>query len=129
MRMLSHVLLCGGVISFAIYAVWNQIPLSPEQQKARDLALDLEVEQKLEKARLEKVIAKTETFVRESLRSPSTAVFGGAVAKQRDNGIWTVWGHVDAQNGYGAMIRADYVATVHEDFGLVTLIDLDLESR
>lgn len=61
-----------------------------------------------------------EQFLKERLKSPSTADFSarreGAQTKLAD-GAWHVTGHVDAQNGFGAMIRTKYDCTVRHAGG------------
>ncbi|MGH6979035.1 MAG: hypothetical protein ACRED4_07070 [Brevundimonas sp.] len=65
----------------------------------------------------------TQQFVRDKLRAPATAQFP---TNSRDPGVslaltgpcrWTISGHVDAQNAFGAMIRSTYtlVTTVEDD--------------
>ena len=52
--------------------------------------------------------------VEKRLKAPSTAEFcdfsDGSVSQ--DDNTWTVRGTVDAQNGFGAYIRADYVVKI-----------------
>lgn len=52
-----------------------------------------------------------EDFVRERLRAPSTAEFGPsheARVQPTADDRWFVRSHVDAQNGFGAMIRSEW---------------------
>lgn len=60
-----------------------------------------------------------EEFVKKRLKSPSTASFQNAYDMQVDkNGSgWTVRGYVDSQNGFGAMMRSDFTATLHKSGG------------
>ena len=46
--------------------------------------------------------------VEDQLRAPATADFGGETVTHTGN-RYTVVGHVDAQNGFGAQIRTDWV--------------------
>lgn len=46
--------------------------------------------------------------VRKSLKSPSTASFTSAKAWQDKDCTFKFHGYVDAQNGFGAMIRSEY---------------------
>ena len=55
-------------------------------------------------------------FVREHLTAPSTARFpwnADSVTKERDG--WRVRSHVDSQNGFGAIIRSEYVCVVRHE--------------
>lgn len=77
-----------------------------------------------------------ESFCRDNLKAPSTAIFSGekvmgalvpdqkTFAQEIKPGWWHVQGYVDSQNGFGAMIRNDWVAVIREDgtkWGLVYL--------
>lgn len=61
-------------------------------------------------------------FVLESLKSPSTAVFPDiddkkvCIFKLEDH-KWDVLGYVDAQNGFGAMIRNNYFCSLVDNGG------------
>lgn len=54
-----------------------------------------------------------ENAVKEKLKSPSTAQFCTTTEATigRNGNTWTVKGWVDAQNGYGETVRADFVVT------------------
>jgi len=54
-----------------------------------------------------------EKVVKEKLKSPSTAQFCTTTEATigRNGNTWTVKGWVDAQNGYGATVRANFVVT------------------
>ena len=54
-----------------------------------------------------------EKAVKEKLKSPSTAQFCTTTEATigRNGNTWTVKGWVDAQNGYGATVRANFVVT------------------
>ncbi len=54
-----------------------------------------------------------EKAVKEKLKSPSTAQFCTTTEATigRNDNTWTVKGWVDAQNGYGATVRANFVVT------------------
>jgi len=60
-------------------------------------------------------IAMAREFVRDRLRSPSSAEFGDEIAEVVDGATWRVTGYVDAQNGFGAMIRAIYQCNVKKE--------------
>lgn len=53
-----------------------------------------------------------EKEVTSALNSPSTAKFGSVVATRTADLTWTVKGDVDAQNGFGAEIRNQFVCTM-----------------
>lgn len=54
-----------------------------------------------------------ENAVKDKLKSPSTAQFCTTTEATigRNDNTWTVKGWVDAQNGYGATVRANFVVT------------------
>jgi hypothetical protein len=60
----------------------------------------------------------SEHFVKQNLKSPSTAKFpslwdeinGEGCTALFDNGVWTLSSWVDSQNSFGAMLRSHYVA-------------------
>lgn len=59
--------------------------------------------------------AMCEKFVSKQLRAPATAKFSGTedtTITPLGNGRWKAVGYVDAQNGFGALIRNDYSCTV-----------------
>lgn len=84
---------------------------------------------------LEGVMAKNmcQKFVSEKLKAPASAEFGNyqndyiPLAKVKEvgadtikeiknpDGIWRITGSVDAQNGFGAMIRSNYTCIVDHD--------------
>lgn len=47
-------------------------------------------------------------WIREGLKSPSSAIFNRATVLVYTDAAWSVSGTVDSQNGYGAMLRGDY---------------------
>lgn len=54
-------------------------------------------------------IAQCEDRVEDLLKAPATAEFDSSAV---GSGTWTVTGTVDAENGFGAMIRSDFQCTV-----------------
>lgn len=89
-------------------------------------------------------------FVRDNLKSPSSADFGGLLddwdealfleaekasefgvdtTNLRNTGIWVVTGQVDAQNSFGAMIRSRYTCVMDYEKGTQTwyLLDISIE--
>lgn len=58
----------------------------------------------------EKAIGWALVEAREKLRSPKTAEFGIATSRWMGDCNANVYGTVDAQNGFGAMIRSTYTA-------------------
>lgn len=69
-----------------------------------------------------------EDRVQEGLRSPGTAEFGDSQARQ-GAGSWTVTGHVDAQNGFGATVRSDFTCVARVAGEMVTTSVTELEQR
>lgn len=57
-----------------------------------------------------------EQFVKDRLKSPSTAKFSETSAAEV-GGTWTVRGAVDSENGFGAKIRNTYTCEVRHDSG------------
>lgn len=56
-----------------------------------------------------------EESVANRLRAPSSAEFVRSIATEGEDGVWTVSGTVDAQNGFGAMIRSFYTCKVENE--------------
>lgn len=77
----------------------------------------------------------SQKLVRQNLKAPSTAEFlmwTEENCKVAHNGAsWTVTSFVDSQNGFGAMIRSDYVARMsyNPSSEVWTLTDLRIEGR
>lgn len=56
---------------------------------------------------------QSQDYVKKILKSPSTADFPLTDYSHRNNGnVYTITSYVDSQNGFGAMIRSDYTATL-----------------
>lgn len=66
------------------------------------------------------VIHQCEDLVKNSLKSPSSAIFVDTKAQQNQSRHWTVTGSVDAQNSFGAMIRSDFQCSVQVHTNSVT---------
>lgn len=49
-----------------------------------------------------------EKFVRDRLKAPATTTFTGLRMMDRGEHHWSVTGYVDAQNGFGALIRNQF---------------------
>jgi hypothetical protein len=47
-------------------------------------------------------------FVKDLLKAPGTAEFGGESVKDLGNGEFEITGWVDSQNSFGALLRADF---------------------
>ena len=62
-----------------------------------------------------------EKFVLDVLQSPSSADFPASSTEYdityKGNNSWTIVGYVDAQNGFGAMIRSRWACTVSSKAG------------
>jgi predicted amidophosphoribosyltransferase len=76
---------------------------SPEQQ-AQDKCTDTAA-----------AIGSAEYFVKENLKSPSTASFPESYAVYQNNCTFLVVGKVDAENSFSAKIRGAFAARVHFD--------------
>ncbi len=56
--------------------------------------------------------------VKQDLVAPRTAKFPwGADRIVQQGGVWQVWGHVDSQNSFGAMIRSDWYCELRKTNG------------
>jgi hypothetical protein len=58
---------------------------------------------------------RCEDFVKEKLKAPSTADFGGQSVSGNGSGPWKVTGWVDAQNSFGAKIRTGWTCDIRLD--------------
>ena len=70
-------------------------------------------------------------FVERHLKAPSTAEFPWGIDEYSiaslGDGRWKVSSYVDAQNGFGAMVRSRWNVTLREnENGSVTLEDIDI---
>lgn len=72
-------------------------------------------------------------FIKEKLKSPSTAVFQSynEMRVSREGNDFVVSGYVDSQNGFGAMLRSDFMAVMkyHPDAKNWTLEDYTFGTR
>ncbi len=89
----------------------------------------------LDKPELDRNLAESrcEDFVKDRLKSPSTAKFPSEHTRIRifddkspDNKSLEVEGDVDAQNEFGAILRRHYFCTVHKDGSSWELLDLKI---
>lgn len=53
-----------------------------------------------------------EQYVKQLLKSPSTAVFGTADITEVEQGVFSVQSYVDSQNDFGGVVRTNYECTV-----------------
>lgn len=69
-------------------------------------------------------IAQCEARIGEMLKAPATADFHSSTTAAGD-GQWTVTGTVDAENSFGATVRASYGCTVvmNDDSTATTTVD------
>jgi len=56
-----------------------------------------------------------EQVVKDRLKAPSTAKFVQSDAALNKKGSWDVYGEVDSQNSYGAMLRSRYLCSMHKE--------------
>lgn len=68
-----------------------------------------------------------EDFVKDRLRSPSTADFQRPDIRSVGEAQFEVSGTVDAQNAFGATVRQSYVCKVEGADGVATLLDLQTD--
>jgi hypothetical protein len=77
----------------------------------------------------------SQKFVKENLKAPTTAEFPDWTEDNcrvsQSAGVWIVTSFVDSQNGFGAMIRSDYVAQMSYNPTKDTwaLTNLSIDSR
>ena len=67
---------------------------------------------------------KCQALISGRLKAPSTAKFSGITFEALDANTFNVLGSVDAQNSFGAMIRADFSCQAFND-GTVKLLFLN----
>lgn len=94
---------CGLVFWLVVIAVgigYCSQPKTPEERRAANCT----------GKGSEKAIGWAIVEAREKLRSPKTAEFGIATSRWMGDCNANVYGTVDAQNGFGAMIRSSYTA-------------------
>lgn len=71
--------------------------------------------EKEERRQKDDAALNAQLLVKRKLKSPSTADFpptSTAKVEKSENGTWIVTSYVDSQNGFGAMIRNDWVAEI-----------------
>ncbi|MBT6402799.1 MAG: hypothetical protein HOK11_00075 [Rhodospirillaceae bacterium] len=71
-----------------------------------------------------------EVFIKQRLRSPSTAVFEFSTARvvQRECGTWAIVSFVDAKNAFGAVVRTPFSVVVekrHDGEWILRSIDME----
>jgi hypothetical protein len=73
-----------------------------------------------------------QSFTTNSLKAPATAKFPEfniRMLTEVDDGSYTVKSYVDAQNGFGALIRSDFVCHVKPVAGSWVLLDLSVQAK
>lgn len=66
----------------------------------------------------QELISLSQEAVRQQLQSPASAKFPGTILEldqyqiREANGVWTIRSHVDAQNLFGAMLRARWIVVI-----------------
>jgi hypothetical protein len=89
---------------------------SPKMEPKKEESKKVETKPKEDYGDKTSASVMAEHFIQKKLVAPSTAKFssswdedsGAAGAVQIDNGVWQVWGYVDSQNSFGAMLRAKW---------------------
>jgi hypothetical protein len=84
--------------------------------------------------RLDKFNAKVECekFILQRLKAPAGANFSPTselIVTGAGNGPWTVFGYVDSQNSFGAMLRSRYTCTVVFNGDSVSLQNLQIDAQ
>lgn len=70
-----------------------------------------------------------EGYVKDSLKSPSSAEFSGTTHERTSEYGFIMRGAVDSQNGFGSMIRNDYECTINQIGDKWFLINLEFEDN
>jgi len=76
--------------------------------------------------------AAAETAVKSKLKAPSTAKFESYKkdkVEHVEDDTFKIESYVDAQNGFGAMIRNNFIVTIEFDFEDESFTVLDLQIR
>lgn len=110
-----------GIGALAVAAVVTAIAIynSPGNQTERD------AERHAENAPIYAQIA-CENAVESQLKAPSTAKFGN-LNTNGSGGYYTVDGHVDAENSFGAQLRTTFVCDVAVDGESTTITDITID--
>lgn len=113
-----------------IEAEYRQLKAAADAQKEAEAAADAEAalfEQAREAARIERsrvdmtpcgtagmAYVMSQAAIKMLLRAPATAQFptSPSVSRFQGNCAWYITGEVDSQNGFGALLRSTYVATM-----------------
>lgn len=73
-----------------------------------------------------------QSFTTDALNAPATAKFPEfniRMLTEADDGSYTVKSYVDAQNGFGALIRSDFVCRVKPVAATWVLLDLTIQAK
>jgi hypothetical protein len=101
------------VFLYAASAAYSSPPLSPKTASRSDACY------------------MAQKFVKDQLKAPATAHFASDCQATQAAGTWTVSAYVDAQNGFGALLRNDY--SVNMSYSPTTdrwtLVSLSLTAR
>ncbi len=77
-----------------------------------------------------KLVKACRKAVTQNLRSPGSAQWpGGEGVSHQDTGLWIVVGSVDAQNGFGALVRLDFECHAEREGRSWSVMDVDLDQR
>lgn len=114
------VIAAPAAVLVAIAASLNSGPADPGPQRPQP-AVEVEVSRGTATVICERAVA-------DRLRSPSTAEFGRPSVTVTSSGA-RVTGHVDAENGFGATVRADYLCVVEGVGDNLRVVDVAVTDR
>ncbi len=125
--LLGIVLLIGLLYSVAL---WRWLTATPEQRAAYNAALARSREEAKATNHPAEAMTMCEQWIERRLKAPSTAKFShvwDTSISGSNDGPYRIDGFVDAQNGFGAMIRTQYsCATQRLPDGRWKLLDLNM---
>lgn len=77
----------------------------------------------------DEAISVCRDHIRSMLKAPSTAKFSAESATDKGDGTFRVFGYVDSQNSFGAMIRSSWGCTARDQGTYMTAEDANVASR
>lgn len=92
----ASVLLAAGIIAAIVLMARGEEPAAEPTRASNDLA-----------------ITACREAVKERLKAPGTAQFGGEFVRETRDAEAEVGGWVDSQNGFSALVRNRFVCTAH----------------
>jgi hypothetical protein len=73
-------------------------------------------------SKFESAVTVCENLVKDDLKAPATAVFSNVEIEQLDQASFNISGAVDAQNGFGALLRSEFKCqSINGDIKLISI--------